>query len=236
MDTGPYRGDGRETRPVRQRFGCRTMGTFATVFKDAGLPIYINIVISVFVVGIILERAYRLFVAYRVDADVFSRHIVGLLQERQLEKAIQLCNASSAPIARVLKAGIAKLQDGAMAISTSMDEELMRVSPLLEKRIASLWSLANIATLVGLLGTIFGLIRSFAALAAVSPEQKAAFLATGISEAMNNTAIGLGIAILCMMGHLLLAGKSKKMLAELESNSAAFENYLILRHGKTAHK
>jgi biopolymer transport protein ExbB/TolQ len=102
------------------------------------------------------------------------------------------------------------------------------VVPLLEKRIAALWSLANIATLIGLLGTIFGLIRSFRALAAVSPEQKASFLSQGISEAMNNTAVGLTIAIICMVGHLLLSGKSRKMVGDLEVGANAIENFLII--------
>jgi biopolymer transport protein ExbB/TolQ len=125
-----------------------------------------------------------------------------------------------------------KIDKGTLEISTAIDEELMRVSPLLEKRIPSLWSLANIATLIGLLGTIYGLIRAFSALAAVSPEQKAAFLARGISEAMNNTAVGLGIAILCMIGHLILSGRSKKMISDLDISAVTFENFLLLHNKK----
>jgi biopolymer transport protein ExbB/TolQ len=123
-----------------------------------------------------------------------------------------------------------KVEKGALEISTAIDEELMRSTPLLEKRIPSLWSFANIATLIGLLGTIYGLIRAFSALAAVSPDQKAAFLARGISEAMNNTAVGLGIAIICMIGHLILSGRSKRMISDLDVSAISFENFLLLQN------
>jgi biopolymer transport protein ExbB/TolQ len=106
----------------------------------------------------------------------------------------------------------------------------MRVTPSLEKRIANLWSLANIATLIGLIGTILGLIRSFRALQSISPEQKAAFLARGISEALNNTAVGLTIAVACMIGHLALSGVSKKLVQDLEISAVTLENYLVQQH------
>jgi biopolymer transport protein ExbB/TolQ len=205
------------------------METLAAILREAGLPIYINLCVSVFVVATIIERIIALFFMYRIDADQFVQTIIKAVRAKEIDKAMKICAASKAPVARLCKSGLSQANAGALEISTAIDEELMRVTPLLEKRIASLWSLANIATLIGLLGTIYGLIRAFSALAQISPEQKAAFLARGISEAMNNTAVGLAIAILCMVGHLILSGTSKKMLADLDVSAVTFENFLILR-------
>ena len=205
------------------------MDTLAAIFRNAGAPIWINICVSLVVVATIIERIYVLFYAYRIDADAFVATIIKMVKNREVDKAVKVCATTKAPVARICKAGLGQANAGALEVSTAIDEELMRVTPLLEKRIPSLWSLANIATLIGLLGTIYGLIRSFRALGAVSPEQKAKFLSDGISEAMNNTAVGLAIAILCMIGHLVLSGTSKKMLADLDVTAVTFENFLILR-------
>jgi len=205
------------------------MDIIANVLREAGVLIYVNLCVSVFVIAIIIDRIIALFFLYRIDVDAFVRVVINLLENNDFNKAAGLCKATKAPIARICRAGISKANEGSMEISTAIDEELMRATPLLEKRIASLWSLANLATLIGLLGTIFGLIRAFTALAAVSPEQKAAFLARGISEAMNNTAVGLAIAIICIIGHLILSGTGKKMVGDLEVGAVTFENYLTLR-------
>jgi biopolymer transport protein ExbB len=211
------------------------METFSTMLKHFSIPIYVNLIISVFVITTIVDRVIKLFFTYRIDADAFVHTLIKLVKAKNYERAVQYCNSIKSPVARVCKAGLMKVEKGALEISTAIDEELMRLTPLLEKRIASLWSLANIATLIGLLGTIYGLIRAFSALAAVSPEQKAAFLARGISEAMNNTAVGLGIAIVCMIGHLILSGRSKRMISDLDVSAVTIENFLLL-HNKTQDK
>jgi biopolymer transport protein ExbB len=93
-------------------------------------------------------------------------------------------------------------------------------------RIGALWSLANITTLVGLLGTITGLIETFASIGDANPADRQKRLSDGISEAMYNTAFGLTIALVCMVAHLLLSGAMKKVVADLEAFSLRFENLL----------
>jgi biopolymer transport protein ExbB len=100
------------------------------------------------------------------------------------------------------------------------------VTPTIKKRIQILWSMANIATLIGLLGTVLGLIRAFGAVAAAKPEEKTNLLSRGISEALNNTAMGLGIAVTCIIGHAILSGFSKKQVSDLEAFSLKLENLL----------
>jgi biopolymer transport protein ExbB len=104
------------------------------------------------------------------------------------------------------------------------------VLPALEKRIASLWTFANLATLIGLLGTIRGLIRAFAAVGTIDdPSQKTAMLSAGISEAMWNTFLGLLIAVVAMFFHLILNGMAKRQKHEMEKATMKLENLLTLK-------
>jgi biopolymer transport protein ExbB len=107
-----------------------------------------------------------------------------------------------------------------------MEETMTDTLPEVKTRIGALWSLANICTLIGLLGTITGLIRTFKAIGDLSPQEQKEKLSTGISEAMYNTAFGLSIALICMVGHLLLSAAMKKVVSDLEAFSLRFENLL----------
>src|SRR5262249_39698979 len=102
--------------------------------------------------------------------------------------------------------------------------------PAVEARVAVLWSLANIATLIGLVGTVSGLIRTFTSIAAegLSPAVKQQMLSNGISEAMYNTAIGLGIAVICMIAHVFLHTRSKNIQHDLEATTERVFNLLTV--------
>jgi biopolymer transport protein ExbB/TolQ len=114
-------------------------------------------------------------------------------------------------------------------VARALEEAVLEVTPGITKRIPPLWSLANIATLVGLVGTITGLIGTFKSLGAASPEMKQLMLSKGISEAMNNTAFGLTIAVVCIVAHLMLSSKAKTMVEEIEYNALRLENLLSRR-------
>jgi len=129
-------------------------------------------------------------------------------------------------LARVARSGLQRVHRGEIAIAQAIEETLVDVTPLLKKRVQILWSIANIATLVGLLGTVVGLIRAFGAVSAAKPEERSALLAKGISEALNNTAMGLGIAVTCIIAHAVLSSASKKQVSDLETFSLKLENLL----------
>ncbi|MCX7945299.1 MAG: MotA/TolQ/ExbB proton channel family protein, partial [Deltaproteobacteria bacterium] len=104
------------------------------------------------------------------------------------------------------------------------------VLPGLKKRTDNLQHIANIATLIGLLGTVMGLIKAFGAVALASPDQKGTILSKGISEAMNNTAFGLSIAVTCIIAHLFLSNTTRKIIDELDQYSVKLINMLYLRN------
>jgi biopolymer transport protein ExbB/TolQ len=126
----------------------------------------------------------------------------------------------------VIRAGLTRANRGEMEVSKAVEEAVLEHTPPMSSRIAWLWSLANIATLVGLIGTIVGLIGTFQALGDVPADQKQKLLSNGISEAMNNTAFGLSIAVTCIIFHLFLTAYSKRMVETVELNALKLENLL----------
>jgi biopolymer transport protein ExbB/TolQ len=110
-----------------------------------------------------------------------------------------------------------------------VEEAMLEVLPLLEKRVHYLYSLSNVATLLGLLGTVIGLIRSFSAVSLVDPAQKSALLANGISLALNNTAFGLLVAIVLMLTYSFMQARSARLGDELDEFSVRLVHLLTAR-------
>src|SRR5204862_4746564 len=131
--------------------------------------------------------------------------------------------------ALVVNAGLLRANRGELANANGIDDPTFEVLPHLQKRNSVLWSLAKIAMLLGLIGTITRLIRAFGALGAAAPEQRQELLSKGIAEAMNNTAFGLIIAVFCIFFHMLLTSMSKRIMNDLELYALKLENLLIAR-------
>ena len=113
-----------------------------------------------------------------------------------------------------------------------MEESLLEIVPRLEKRTHYLSSLANIGMLVGLLGTILALIHAFGAVSQANPAEKASLLAAAISEAMNNTAMGLGVAITLLLSHMFLEAKTTSLIDSLEIAVVKFLNSITERYSE----
>lgn len=202
------------------------MQGLAEFFEHGGWFMYLNVFCSAVTIAIIVERTIFFLGKGSVNARAFLEQLRKLIAANNVDRAVKLCSATEAPVARVAKAGLMRMSKGEAAIATGIEETMADVTPELKKRVAALWSVANIATLLGLLGTISGLIRSFAAVGSASPEQRSALLSKGIAEAMYNTAFGLGIAVTCMIGHVFLSAAAKKQTSELETFSLKLENLL----------
>ena len=205
--------------------------SFATFLKNAQPAFWVNVGVSIVALAFILERFFRLSFRYMADGKTFMKNVERHVLANDVTQAINYCNTSSTPLATVIKSGLVKANKGSMAVSMAVDESLLQVTPMIEKRIGSLWSFANIATLIGLIGTILGLILSFSGLSVATPEQRAHLLGLGISEALFNTAAGLIIAVMCIIGHLILSGIAKRIIGDLDYYSSRLENLLSLRDG-----
>jgi biopolymer transport protein ExbB/TolQ len=202
------------------------MQAFAKFLEEGGPLMYVNLGCSVLVLALIADRLIFFLGKSSVNAKAFLEQIRKLVLANNVDRAVKLCSATTAPVAQVAKSGLQRMHKGEIAIAQSIEETLVDVTPLLKKRIQVLWSLANIATLIGLLGTVVGLIHAFGAVAAAKPEERQALLSSGIAEALNNTAMGLGIAVTCIIAHAILSALSKRQVADLEAFSLKFENML----------
>lgn len=196
-------------------------------FEAGGTFMYLNLVALSVSVAIIVERVVRLLFTYNLNAPPFMEQITKLVLTGNIDRAVKLCSAApSAALAKVVRSGLTRASRGDLEVAKSIEESIMEVTPAIQKRIGALWSLANIATLLGLIGTILGLIRAFQSLGAVSADKRSEVLSKGISEAMNNTAFGLTIAVICIVAHLLLTNRAKGMIEEVELSSLKLENLL----------
>src|SRR5271167_1611487 len=190
-------------------------------FKERPTFLVANLVVSAVVVAMIVERAAFQLSKYSVNSKEFFAQIKKLVTAGNIDRAIKLCDAGDYPILQLVKAGLTHANKGPDEIDAAMSEKMSELRPAVEKRVGSLWSLANIATLIGLIGTVKGLIGTFASIAAqgLSQADKQRMLSNGIAEAMYNTAFGLSIAVACMIAHVFLHTRGKNIQHDLESTT-----------------
>ena len=186
-------------------------------FQEGGFFMFPIAIVLVFGVSISVERWVFLTSARSSNRKAFDE-ILPMVQKGDYKGVLGFANSSGAPVARILAAGIARLAHTQRRddIEYAMEEGVMEALPRLEKRTQYLATLANIAMLLGLLGTISGLISAFAAVANVNPAEKAQMLSASIAEAMNATAFGLSSAIPMLLIHTLLQTKTTEIIDSLE--------------------
>ena len=158
------------------------------------------------------------------------------LTSGDFDKARELTSKDDSPIARVLSMGLA-LQGAVRRrddVEKVLQESMMEIVPQLEKRTHYLATAANVATLLGLLGTVAGLIHAFSAVATVNPAEKANLLSASISEAMNCTAFGLMTAVPILVVHAFLQSKTQGLSDGLETAAIRFLNALAARQAARA--
>ena len=204
---------------------------FGEFFIKGGLEFMVPIsLIGVAVLVVAIERFYFLFVRFNINAETFMAQIYKQVMANNIDRAIKLCNAAGkAMLPRVIKAGLTRANKSDMEIANAIEESILEVLPDLQKRTDSLNLLGQVATYMGLLGTIFGMIGAFKAVGSAKAEEKAALLANNISVAMNTTAFGLIVAIPSTLFYLFLSGMSKKILADIDQYSVKLENLLTSR-------
>jgi biopolymer transport protein ExbB/TolQ len=182
---------------------------------DGGFFMYI--ILGCFSVGLAIafERLKKLS-SLDVDGPSFMNELQRYVLSNDVQGAIRVCSGSNGALPKVLKSGLKRSNQTSEQIQNALDASALEVIPKLEQRLPYLQLVANLSTLFGLLGTIQGLIQSFAAISAADPAQKAEVLSSGIAIAMYTTAMGLGSAIIIMILHALLSAKAEKIVGEID--------------------
>lgn len=204
------------------------MDSIVLFFKEGGVWMYPLVVVSAFGLAVMLERVFYYYVMCRINAKVLLTHITRLVRNGDVEKARQLCAKTKTPLSAILESALwhYQQQEPDNEIQNAVDEIALRELPRIQHRLHYLSLFANIATLIGLLGTIFGLQEAFGALSAADPSQKAAVLARGIAIAMNTTALGLIVAVPCMVFFSILGAKANHLIEEIDESSVRLLNFL----------
>lgn len=201
-----------------------------TVFQQGGFfmwPIALLLIIGCIVA---IERFVKLKYVFAMNNNSFMKQLEDQLHKEDIKGALMHCNSqNNAILPKVMAAGLKRAYRDEKQVEQGIEVAMLRFYPLIKKNIRHLAVIANVATLLGLLGTIFGLIGAFAAVAQADPTQKQALLASGISIAMNTTAFGLVVAIPCMLAHGYLSSLSEKIFDQVDEASATLIDMLSSR-------
>ena len=204
------------------------MNTFSTAvkfFQDCGLFIYPSLLIMALGLAIAIERFVFLNRARSENRRVWAE-VKPMLEGGKFKEVQGVTAKSDAAIGKIVSYGLLRMQSPGRRedLDAAMEEGMMEIVPRLEKRTHYIATFANVITLVGLLGTIIGLIKGFTAVAQVNPAEKAELLSASISIAMNNTAFALMVAIPFLLIHSFLQAKTSEIVDGLEAAKISFLN------------
>lgn len=204
-----------------------TIQSIVQFFQTGGVFMYPILIVFAFGVAICIERYIKLSGVGRVNKKVWER-IHPMLESGEFDQARDSIANDESAIARLLNMGLAR--QGSVRrrddIEIAMEESMMEIIPQLEKRTSYIALFANICTLLGLLGTIMGLIEAFTAVANADPAEKADLLSASISVAMNTTAFGLMAAIPLLIFHAMLSSRTGEIIDSLEMASVKTLNII----------
>ena len=207
------------------------MQVFVKFFSEGGLLMYPITALFILGWGVIIERLYKILYVYKGDAAWLMQKVQRCILDNNLDEAVKLCSAKTeSPIYQVFKAALVNADRPFEEIQEQVEVATLGVVPRLQRRMPYLFTIGNVATLFGLMGTIFGLIQTFDAVGGVEGSQKQALLSAGIATALNATAFGLSVAIPTMLVYGFLFNKINTIVEEVEHYSARL--LLLLRTGR----
>jgi biopolymer transport protein ExbB len=195
--------------------------------------LHIGPVLLVGLIGIliIIERLVSLFIRFPIiNQKYFFEKIRELVLANKVLEAISVCEGySSKPVARIVKEALMRAHQPEALIDNGLEISVNEAIQEVSARTPYLATIANVATLIGLLGTIIGLMHAFEAIGSANAQQKASLLAAGISTAMNATMIGLAVAIPCMICFSFLMAKTNRLIGDIEQAAVRISDF-ILQH------
>lgn len=205
------------------------LAKIAMAFEQGGFFMYPIMIIQLISIAIIIERVYFLFMKRKTNNVEFVSQMEETIRRGDIDGVLAKTQGMKEnTLATAIYAGAtaAKNLGGKEEIQGRMDEVLIAENAALDKRTSFLSMLGNVATLTGLLGTITGMIKSFAAVSYANPSEKAALLSAGISEAMNATAYGLITAIPALVAYAILVNRTNTLMEELTQGALKAFNLL----------
>lgn len=178
------------------------------------------------ILGIVIERVWFLFLKCGTGSGSFMSGISKYLKAGDYEKAIKYSSSMSTPLAKGVTAILKNRGQSSKRVQKAVDEVFLTESPKITRGIQIINVMANLSTMLGLTGTIFGLMMAFDAIANVPAAQRAQALATGIAVAMSTTLFGLLVAVPGILCQGILSSKSDKVIEEMDEKTAKLVNLI----------
>ena len=213
---------------------CEASGNFISkAFCEGGFAMYFIAGVGFLVIFLIIERFFSLR-NLTLDKSQVSENLFGMLLQGNVRQAIVFCDTSPAPLTNTMKAGLVQVMNKRPdeEVQVAMDAAVLRETPRLEGWASFLAVFGNVSVLIGLLGTIVGLIRSFGGVSEVDAATKAAVLSKGISEALNCTAFGLAVAIVAIVAYGFFQIRIGRATNDLLESSMNLMNCVVSNRDK----
>ena len=226
-----------DAQTVELMHKCEAATGLAKPFCEGGLVMYLIALVGFATLLLILERALSLK-KMSIDKDALSESLFGMILRGDIQQAIAYCDSKPAPVTNTLKAGLVQVLNKRPdeEIQVAMDASVLRETPRVEGWTSFLAVFGNVSVLVGLLGTIIGLIKSFSGVGEADAATKAALLSKGISEALNCTAFGLLVAIVAIFGYAIFQTLIGRALTEMTESTMNLMNVVVSNREKIEKK
>ncbi len=200
------------------------------VFNEGGPFMYAILCLSLFAIGVIFHKMYLFFFKLRISEDEVTQAILKSVESNSYARAIQFCNAKNHPLTNILKAGLIRANRTEKEIRRAMEIAAAEELPPLKKGTVLLPQLSNTATLLGLLGTIRGLIVAFSGMEGGDAVKRQEALSKGIALAFRATFFALSVAVVMILFYLVLLTKETRMKAKIEHSAAQLVDVLVTKN------
>lgn len=203
------------------------------LLNEGGLVAWVIVASGVVALSVFLERVLHLHRA-RIKSEDFLAGIVNNLKRGNTNEALAICDDTPGPVASIVRVAIQHRQAGAEAVRSAIETAGRTEISRMERRLVILASVAQVAPLFGLLGTVLGMIRSLQVMRAQAPLVQAADVMGGLMQALVTTAAGLAVAVPCYIAFNFLVGKVEKIVIDMERSAGDIQAYLAGTNGTGA--
>ncbi len=213
---------------------CAAYGNFVSrAFCQGGSVMYVIAIVGLLTVFLVVERMMTLQ-RLTVDKSKINENLFSMILRGDVKQAISYCDSRPTPLTNTLKSGLVQVMNRRPdeEVQVAMDAAVLRETPRLEGWVSFLAVFGNIGVLIGLMGTIIGLITSFGGVAEADAATKAAQLSKGISEALNNTAFGLIVAIIAVVAYGFFQIRIGRAINDMQESSMTLMNLVVSNREK----
>ncbi|MDD3648840.1 MAG: MotA/TolQ/ExbB proton channel family protein [Candidatus Hydrothermia bacterium] len=202
------------------------MATLVDYFVRGGSMMWLLLILAILGLAFIIERLISLFIKLKGDPKQIMEDTIKKIEAQGIDAALSFLSKEKNPIAKVMEAGLEKVDRGRMVVEEAMTMKATTEFAFLDRGMIYLTAVTTLAPIVGFLGTVTGMIRAFNAIAAAG-EVEPTIVASGISEALITTATGLLIAAPISLFYALFAYRINNFTRAMEETSNAFIEYLL---------